>query len=332
MRIGNMWSVLNQSPEVPKLFIGPPGIGKTQIVYQWSQAIGRRLYVLPLAHFEPEDIKGLPWVNPVSGQLEIKRGPVIPGEQEKAVLFLDELTTVPPSKIAVALKIIDERRVGHFQFPQTFIVCAGNPPEFGGYSLDSRVISRLAVFNVEANLEDFANYLITKYVNNIVTQVIGFLKFQPKFLVGQFKEKPFPTPRTWEMVVKLHQDIKPTVETVGGCVGEGVAVEFCKFIEMEGVADIVNKILDVRSEMPTQRIKRQDISWAIVSSLAGRLENSKQLYRAIKFVKSLDASIDLVVFIVQAAVLRGIQLPEQEWISDDEWQQIIKAVRASLKQ
>ncbi|MEM2987157.1 MAG: AAA family ATPase, partial [Nitrososphaerota archaeon] len=82
MDIKAVKSILLKNPEQPKLLIGAPGIGKTQIVSEFAKEIGRKLYTIVLSHLDIDDLKGVPYVAP-NGELQIKKGPLIPGEDEE---------------------------------------------------------------------------------------------------------------------------------------------------------------------------------------------------------------------------------------------------------
>ena len=110
---------------------GPPGVAKSSVVWQWSRVLGRDLMYLIGSTHAPEDFSGIPFVSdcktffrmtPPSWAARLAR----PG----AILFLDELTTVPPSVRAAMLSMLTERRLGDLQIhPDTLFLSACNPSQ-----------------------------------------------------------------------------------------------------------------------------------------------------------------------------------------------------------
>lgn len=129
----------------PVILWGSPGIGKTAIVNDVAQDLGKDLVTLVLSIYEPQDVGGIP--KPV----EMETRPRTKAGQKKAagrkqeffdylpprwiedlgdtgILFLDELTTASPSTQAAALRILGERVVGFKELPENVaVIAAANP-------------------------------------------------------------------------------------------------------------------------------------------------------------------------------------------------------------
>jgi hypothetical protein len=246
IRVGELVEFLNLNPDKPKLIIGPPGVGKTQIISEWAQSIGRKLYVLPLDHLSVDDFAGIPHI--INGKLEIARPDIIPGENEEAVIFLDEITTVGKSMIAKAMMISNERRIGRFTFKKSYVVSAGNPPEWYGYKLDDRITTRFLIVEVTPTVEDFENYVFKHYDTQGAAWVIAYLKSFPDQLLpskreGEVLDYPFPTPRAWEGVIRNFKGEYQKID-VAPAVGVAVASQFLAYIAKYSKLTIIEQVLE----------------------------------------------------------------------------------------
>ena len=109
---------------------GPPGVAKSSVVWQWSKILGRDLLYLIGSTHAPEDFSGIPF--PSDDRAFFSQTPPRWAERltrPGAMLFLDELTTVPPSVRAAMLSMLTERRLGELQIhPDTLFFAACNPP------------------------------------------------------------------------------------------------------------------------------------------------------------------------------------------------------------
>jgi hypothetical protein len=331
MRIGEVKQLLGLLPEEPKLLIGPPGIGKTQVVKQWAEERRMRYCCIPLAHFRPEDLSGIPFVKP-DGAFGVARPSLIPDENEASVIFFDEITCVSSDIIAIALKAVDEKILGWHKFTHSYIVAAGNPPEWGGSSLDERLISRFLVFNVEANVDDIVSYFASKYVGcNGLAFVSSFLYRNPSFLLKRGREgEAFPTPREWEKVLKLMNTIDlddKAIEYVGSAIGQECAATFVKFCKIVNVMEITDKVLQGKAvSFSTEKL---DVAYLITTSLSTRTQDEKQAEYCLRFIQHQlvkgEIPKDLVLLYLRLLVPKKLNLEKiANLIPTEIWLQVGK--------
>ena len=82
----------------PVMLWGPPGVGKSQMVAQIAERHGAPLIDIRLSQMEPSDLRGIPFrsgdevVWAVPAML-----PSVKRHGEEGILFLDEITSAPPS-------------------------------------------------------------------------------------------------------------------------------------------------------------------------------------------------------------------------------------------
>jgi hypothetical protein len=113
---------------------GPPGVGKTDMLYLAHRVLfpGLPFYVLILSGRDPADVQGLSVYDPATGAVRLASWAwaqefVAAGG---GTLFLDELSTATGTTQAVGLRILQERKVGEITLPGTVrVIAAANPPD-----------------------------------------------------------------------------------------------------------------------------------------------------------------------------------------------------------
>ena len=97
----------------PVMLWGPPGVGKSQMVGQVAAKHAAPVIDIRLSQMEPSDLRGIPfragdtveWAVPAMLPDAARHG-------ARGVLFLDEITSAPPSVSAAAYQLILDRRLG----------------------------------------------------------------------------------------------------------------------------------------------------------------------------------------------------------------------------
>jgi hypothetical protein len=222
----------------PIFLWGPPGIGKSEIVAQICDSLSNsHLIDIRLSLWEPTDIKGIPYFDSNSGTMVWGAPSELPTEEFAAqfdyiVLFLDEMNSAAPSVQAAAYQLILNRRVGQYKLPDNvMIVAAGNRDADKGvtYRMPAPLANRFIHLELAVNFDDWFQWSV---VNNIHTDVVGYLTFSKKDLYDFDPKSPsrsFATPRTWSFVSELIEDDldeATTTDLVAGAIGEGLALKF----------------------------------------------------------------------------------------------------------
>ena len=142
---------------VNPLAIGMPGIAKTQSIYAFAKAVGRKVYTLIASLRDPADIGGYPYPGEVENGEESNGREVVMRlispqwaadcwDGQKWIIFEDELTTCAPACQAAMLRINAEKVVGDMPLPaDTWILGACNPPEqaANGIELEAAMANRM---------------------------------------------------------------------------------------------------------------------------------------------------------------------------------------------
>ncbi len=278
------------SPKVlPSVMLwGPPGVGKSQAIRQIAKDIKKntgketRITDVRLLLFNPIDLRGIPtsnadktlaiWLKPQIFQMD-------PSEDIVNILFLDEISAAPQSVQAAAYQITLDRVVGEHKLPDNcIIIAAGNrvTDKSVSFKMPKALANRLLHIEVEGSFESWQNWAVRAGVN---PKVIGFLSFRTDRLFGfdpKSDDLAFATPRSWEMVSNLLNNVCDDVKTmhplIAGLIGSGLALEFRSWcglhFKLPNTEDIFK---GKKCEIP----KSADTLYAIVSSMTNYAKEHK---------------------------------------------------------
>ena len=269
------FSSTQQGYHTPVMLWGPPGVGKSQIVAQVANKHAAAIVDIRLSQMEPSDLRGIPFKNDHKVEWAIPAMlPDVEVHGEAGILFIDEITSAPPSVSAAAYQLILDRRLGEYRVPDHWaIVAAGNRQGDRGvsYSMPSPLANRFSHYELEVNLDDWAAWA---YQNNIDERIIAFLRFRPDLIFDfnpEHNPVAFPSPRSWEFAHRaLYKFADMPVLLPGGleaCVGKAAGVELFAFIQsLENLPDIDAIVSGQSLECPDEI----DLQYAIASALVTR--------------------------------------------------------------
>ncbi len=264
----------------PVMLWGPPGIGKSQVVAQVAARHGAPMIDIRLSQMEPSDLRGIPFR---SGELVEWAVPAILPDARRhgpeGVLFLDEITSAPPTVSAAAYQLILDRRLGAYEVPAGWaIFAAGNRQGDRGvtYSMPAPLANRFSHFEFEVNLDDWVAWA---YATGVDERVIAFLRFRPELLFDfdpAHNPVAFPSPRSWEFAHRALQKFGEYPDlllgTLQACVGPAAGVELKAFVDNLDHLPDLDAILR-GDEVPVPR--EVDLQYAVASSLVGRAIRAK---------------------------------------------------------
>lgn len=259
----------------PVMIWGPPGIGKSQIVAQIAQQHAVPLLDIRLSQMEPSDLRGIPFR--VDKLVEWAPPSILPDAQRHGVagiMFLDEITSAPPSVSAAAYQLILDRRLGEYRVPDGWaIFAAGNRQGDRGvsYVMPAPLANRFTHYEIEAHADDWVTWA---YAQGIDARLIGFLRFRPELLFDfDAARNPvaFPSPRSWEFAHRALQKFVSDPEllsaTLQACVGPAAGIELHAFIQhLDQLPDIDAIIRGEEVPLP----KAIDMQYAVASALVSR--------------------------------------------------------------
>lgn len=264
----------------PVMLWGPPGVGKSQIIAQVAEQHGAPVIDIRLSQMEPSDLRGIPFRSGDSVEWAVPSMlPDVDRHGPEGILFLDEITSVPPSVSAAAYQLILDRRLGAYEVPDGWaIFAAGNRQGDRGvtYSMPAPLANRFSHYELDVNLDDWVAWA---YAHDIDERMIAFLRFRPELL---FEFDPahnpvaFPSPRSWEFahraLQKFGDNSNVLVETLQACVGPAAGIELNAFVEnLDKLPDIDAIVAGEQVPVP----KETDLQYAVASALVARAIRAK---------------------------------------------------------
>ncbi len=291
---------------------GPPGVGKSQGVRQLGEVIEKRtgktvnITDVRLLLFNPIDLRGIPtsnadktlavWLRPQIFQMD-------PSEDVVNILFLDEISAAPQSVQAAAYQITLDRVVGEHKLPENCIViAAGNrtTDKSVAFKMPKALANRLLPIEIEGSFKSWKEWAVRHGVNE---KVIGYLSFRPDRLMNfdaQSEELAFATPRAWEMVSNILNNIEPDVDAaydlVSGVVGCGEALEFRSWSKIYSKLPSVEDIFDGKMPpMPEGTDALYALSSAMVAYAREHKDDMHRISNSIAYALRMPPDFSVVL-------------------------------------
>ena len=206
----------------PILLMGPPGIGKTQIMEQIARECQIGLVSYTITHHTRQSAIGLPFIKEKTfgeqtfSVTEYTMSEIIASVYEKiektglreGILFIDEINCVSETLAPMMLQFLQCKTFGNQKVPEGWIiVTAGNPPEYNKSvrEFDVVTLDRIKKIDVEADFEVWKEYA---YEQGIHPAVISYLELRRKNfyrIENTVDGKLFATARGWEDLSRLLQ-------------------------------------------------------------------------------------------------------------------------------
>ena len=204
----------------PVFLMGPPGVGKTQIMGQVARECGIGLVAYPITHHTRQSAVGLPFINEkefggnVCRVTEYTMSEIVASIYNKiedtglkeGILFIDEINCVSETLAPTMLQFLQYKTFGNHRIPDGWVlVTAGNPPEYNKSVRDFDVVTldRLKLIHVEPDFEVWKAYA---YEQSIHPAVISYLNARTEYfcrIETTVDGKFFATPRGWEDLSKF---------------------------------------------------------------------------------------------------------------------------------
>jgi len=286
---------LNENTRKRTTFLrGPSGIGKSEVVFQTSAFLAEHVpnwkgvIDLRLAQMEPTDLRGIPHVK--EGRTHWARPDFLPSEGA-GILFLDEITSAPPSVQAAAYQLCLTPE--DFGIPaEWMVIAAGNRKTDRGvtYNLAAPLQNRMCDIEVNTTIDDFVSHAITR---GIRPEILSLLQDRPD-LLHKFEPtgdiKPFPSPRSWfaaSHVVDLDLPTQDRVELIKGDIGEEAAMIFETHLR---VWESMPRIEDILQGKDVALPKEMNVRYCVAMGLATRL-SADNFDKAWKFLEKMPGEI-----------------------------------------
>lgn len=287
----------NALADVPSMIWGPPGIGKSDIAYQFANSMNAKLFELRANLFDPVDVRGgLKVVEQADGTYRTRYG--VPEDypdtdyQGAVVLFIDELPNAPKATQNALLQLLLNKRIGTYELPaNTIILAAGNRAQDRAavHEMPTPVRNRFAHYTLEANVDDWVRWAMNHGVHDSIT---SFIRMRPSLLHStDGTDYAFPSPRTWTM---LDRKLPHMADDFYGCssmIGDGPAGEYLSYKAIYKDMPDIDTIIEKPSTttVPTDT----SILFAVSGALASRAD-SDNFTDIMRFVRRMPAEYQVI--------------------------------------
>ncbi|MCT4353625.1 MoxR family ATPase [Streptomyces sp. Je 1-79] len=328
--------------DLPVVLWGEPGIGKTAALTRLAEELDLPLTTVIASVHEPSDFSGLPIVGDDPAEQGVPMAPpdwaVRLVRAGRGLLFLDELSTAPPSVQAALLRLVLERRIGALRLPPGVrIVAAANPRSSAadGWELSPPLANRFVHLQWTHDQEVVVRGLggtwpratlprldaerLPAAVEYARRAVCGLLTARPGLvhrLPGSETRRggPWPSPRSWDMTLRLiafataaGSSREVLSQLVRGAVGDGPGLELLASLDRMDLPDPEELLADpAAAELPERGDLRQAVLDAVVAAVRGRPDRARWDAAWALLVRALETGApDLVV--VPATTLASLR-------------------------
>lgn len=199
----------------PILLMGPPGIGKTQIMEQIARECGIALVSYTITHHTRQSAIGLPFIKEKNyggttySVTEYTMSEIIASVYDKmeqtglkeGILFIDEINCVSETLAPAMLQFLQCKMFGNQKVPEGWvIVAAGNPPEYNKSVRDFDVVTLDRIRRIDVR-EDYGVWREYAYQAGIHPAILSYLELKKEYFYRMettVDGRVFATARGWE--------------------------------------------------------------------------------------------------------------------------------------
>ena len=239
----------------PILLMGPPGIGKTQIMEQIAKEMQIGLVSYTITHHTRQSAVGLPFIREKEyggrtySVTEYTMSEIIASVYDKmeqtgnqeGILFLDEINCVSETLAPAMLQFLQGKTFGTHRLPDGWIiVAAGNPPEYNKSvrEFDVVTLDRLKKIEVEADFPVWKEYAYRQGLHQAVISYLDLRRENFCRIENTVDGKRFATARGWEdlsRLIQVYETLGKTAdrEVIGQYIQHRtIAKDFANYLEL----------------------------------------------------------------------------------------------------
>ena len=204
----------------PVLLMGPPGVGKTQIMEQIAKECRIGLVSYTITHHTRQSAVGLPFIREkeyggkTCSVTEYTMSEIIASIYDKmertgireGILFIDEINCVSETMAPMMLQFLQCKTFGNQKVPEGWIiVAAGNPPEYNKSVRDFDVVTldRVKRLDVEADYGVWKEYAYRVGIHQSILSYLDIRRENFYRIETTVDGIRFVTARGWEDLSEL---------------------------------------------------------------------------------------------------------------------------------
>ncbi|MFC5751533.1 AAA family ATPase [Actinomadura rugatobispora] len=332
---------------LPVLLWGEPGIGKSAGMEQLAAGLDVPLETVIASVHEPSDFAGLPIIGDDPATTGVPMAPpdwaVRLAAAGRGLVFFDELSSAPPAVQAALLRVVLERRVGSLSLPEPIrVVAAANPPSSAadGWHLSPPLANRFVHLHWTHDPRTVARGMAGTWPSVTIPMVdpgkasgavarargavSGFLTARPGLAHhlpadAEGRGGAWPSPRTWEMALRLlavgyatGASREGLSAAVVGAIGDGAGIELLSYLEELDLPDPDRVLANPEAfALPKRGDRQLAFLTAVVSAVQGNISRRRWEAGWVVLAKAVDAGIPDVAAraAVDLAALRDTDWP-----------------------
>ncbi len=206
----------------PILLMGPPGIGKTQIMEQIAAEMDIGLVAYTITHHTRQSALGLPFIehHTFGGKsyavTEYTMSEILASvwrtmEQtgrKEGILFLDEVNCISETLAPMMLQFLQCKTFGNQRLPEGWIIAAaGNPPEYNKSvrEFDVVTLDRVKRIDVQEDYPAWKEYAVRRGIHGAILSYLDIRKDNFYRVEASADGMQFVTARGWEDLSEILQ-------------------------------------------------------------------------------------------------------------------------------
>ena len=313
----------------PVFLMGPPGIGKTQIMEQIARECNIGLVAYTITHHTRQSAVGLPFIKEEEFEgtkysiTEYTMSEIIASVyhkmketgQKEGILFIDEINCVSETLAPTMLQFLQCKSFGNRKIPDGWIiVAAGNPPEYNKSVREFDMVTwdRVRRMDITADYNVWKKYAVDKKIH---PALLSYLAIHPQNFYKVETDVDglhFVTARGWEDFSELlyvYEEMQNPVTT-------DVVYEYLRHPDIaQDVAAYIELYRKYQDDYGIEKILQRKVPASVY----------ERIYRA-----AFDERISVVHLLFDAVLEKMRKAQEQKKLTD-AWYAFLKDYRSKVE-